>query len=469
MTRRGLVLAAMKLGLCLALTACATTPPTPSPPSLPQAFRNLAEAPSGPGGSDWWRAFGDPALNALEARAMAQNLDIAAAVARVGQARAAARAAGAANLPVLVFNPKASRAEQSKLGANGALVSYFPSYPRSAALYDVTAGASWELDLFGGLRREADAARAERQAADASLAGARLVVAADLADAYIDYRTLEARLRLAQSSLAADQRLLDLATDRYAAGQAPRRDRDAAEAVRAEAAALLPQLRLGLEAERNRIAVLIGETPETAISELMAPTTGFTTPNLPVGRPGDLLRRRPDLIAAERQVAAANARVGAALAEYYPKLSLQGLMGFESAQTSNLFTAAAQQSQGVAGLTWRLFDFGRVDAEVAAARGKTAEALATYRQAALRACADVENALAARTGRHEQAEALWTAAKALRSQQDAAELAYRAGVTSLTELTDAERQRLLAEDQAEAAEGDTARAAVALIRALGGS
>lgn len=458
------------LALCLFMSACAAGENYVAPDmnSAPQ-FRNQTGAQTGVAlPQDWWTGFHDPTLNALEQKALAQNLDIAAAAARVMQARAASRAAGAALLPAVELDPKAAQAEQSKLGSNGAIVSYFPHYPRSGALYDFNAGAAWELDLFGGLRRQSEAARAERKAADAGLAGARLMVSCDLADAYIQYRALQLRLKLAERAKEIDGHFLELVELRFQAGQAARRERDGAEAALDQAAALIPQLKLGLEGQRNRIAVLTGTSPEAEQGALEAQGPIPEPLATPTGSPADLLRHRPDLIAAERQLAAADARIGAAISDYYPKITLQGLTGFESTQTSNLFTGPAQQTQGLAGIRWRLFDFGRIDAEVAAARGKKAEALAAYRGAVLRAAEDVEDALAQAQQKASQHGELRKAVHALSAARQSAEDAYTAGAVSLLEVVDAERQLLQSEDQAAEVRGEQSRAAVVLVRALGG-
>ena len=189
---------------------------------------------------------------------------------------------------------------------------------------------------------------------------------------------------------------------------------------------------------------------------------------LGAGQPAELLRTRPDLAAAERRLAAANARIGAAISDYYPKITLQGLIGYESTVPGNLFSGAAGENQSALGIKWRLFDFGRVDAEVAAAKGRDEEALAAYRQAALRAAEDVENALTARLQRQDQARRLHEAQAALARARQAAQDAYAAGQLSLLEVIDADRQLLQTQDAAAQADVDLSRASVALVRALGG-
>lgn len=471
---------ALLLAAGLSLGGCAVGPDYAAPSIAPAvAYRNAPAATGSrpqPIPSDWWRGFGDPVLDRLEAEALDQNLDIAAAAARVMQARAAASAARAGLLPAGQLNGQAARQHASLSNANGALARAFPGYQRDASLYDVTAGASWELDVFGGLRREREAGAAEYQAALAGAAAARLMVSADVADHYLALRGAQARLELAGRGVAAASRLRDLVQLRLEAGQAPRRDLDAADVQLAQARSGQAQLRLAVEAELNALAILRGRTAEAERGDLERPAElpqglpqALPQPP-PVGllAPGALLRNRPDLVAAERRLAAASARIGAAISDYFPKVSLQGVLGYEATRTGALFTSDALQRQGLVGVRWRLFDFGRVDAEVAAARGREAEALAGYRQAVLRATSDVENALMAGAEQGMRARDLHRGAEAADRQRLAAAAAYAAGQASLLEPLDAERQWLASLDQALAADTDAARALVALHRALGG-
>jgi outer membrane protein TolC len=217
----------------------------------------------------------------------------------------------------------------------------------------------------------------------------------------------------------------------------------------------------------------MGAQPGTYAAELALPG-GKPMPNPSVPAisvaqgPADLLRRRPDVLAAERRLASSSARIGAATAEYYPKVSISALLGFESLSAGKLFTASAFQPAAVAGLRWRLFDFGRVDAEVAQAKGGNAEALARYRQSMLRATEDVENAVVTLTQLEAQSQDLDTEVSARERARDASEDAYKGGAVSLYEVLDEDRLLLAARDQQARVVADNARAAVATFRALGG-
>jgi outer membrane protein TolC len=212
----------------------------------------------------------------------------------------------------------------------------------------------------------------------------------------------------------------------------------------------------------------MGAQPRVYAHELDTVTSIPAIPAMGNQQPTDVLRRRPDIIAAERHLAASNERIGVVIADYYPKISLSGVLGFDSLNSGQLFTARAFQPGAVAGLRWRLFDFGRVDAEVKQARGANAEALIAYRQAVLRAADDVEDALAALTETQAYLAELQAEMQSLTRARDLSQEAYRAGSIALTDVLDADRELLTAQDQLDANRVDAARAAVTVFRALGG-
>jgi outer membrane protein TolC len=218
----------------------------------------------------------------------------------------------------------------------------------------------------------------------------------------------------------------------------------------------------------NRLDLLMGAQPGTYAHELDTVTPVPSIPSIANQEPTDVLRRRPDIIAAERRLAASNERIGVALAEYYPKISLAGVLGFDSLNSGSLFTSGGFQPAAVAGLRWRLFDFGRVNAEVKQARGINAEALVEYRQAVLKAAEDVENALASLSETEAYSVEVQGEVQSLTRARDLSQDAYRAGSITLTDVLDADRQLLTAQDQLAASRGDAARAAVGVFRSVGG-
>lgn len=362
-----------------------------------------------------------------------------------------------------------SKQHQSLEGPLGSLGKNVPGFDRNKTLYNVGVGASWEIDVAGGLRRGAEAASAEAQAAEAEHMGVRVLVAAEAADAYFRVRGAQQRIAIAQQQVRTNATLLELVQLRLADGIGAERERAQAEAQLAQTRVTIPPLQIELETQLNRLDVLMGAQPGTYASELLAPTERTAVPQISVAQgPANLLQRRPDVIAAERRLAASSARIGVATAEYYPKVSLSALLGFESLSAGKLFTASAFQPAAIAGLRWRLFDFGRVDAEVAQAKGANAEALATYRKAMLRATEDVENAIIALTQLELQSKDLAVEVAAHARARGAAEDAYKGGAVSLFEVLEEDRQLLAARDQQARVRADNARAAVATFRALGG-
>jgi NodT family efflux transporter outer membrane factor (OMF) lipoprotein len=459
----------------LCVSGCAVGPSYRKPAPTLEEFHSAAalatrstSAPA-PALESWWDGFNDPMLSRLIQQTRAQNLDLAAALGRVQQARAAAREAGAQLLPTIDLNAQAARIHQSLESPVGQIASHVPGFNRDESIYDVNLGASWELDLFGGLRRGKEAASAEAQAAIAAQVGMRISVTADSADAYLRIRGDQARIEVTEQQVATDEHLLDLVRQRFGRGLAAVRELAQAEALLSQARASLQPLHIDLEAQMNRLDVLLGVQPGTSAAVLQGPSDIPPVPNVPLNdRPLEVLRRRPDVIAAERRLASSNARIGEAVADYYPQISLAGLLGYESSRPSDLFKAATFQPQGLAGLRWRVFDFGKVGAEVAQAKGANAEALADYQHTVLRAAEEIENAFTSLVQFEAHQQELVTEVAALKRARDASQEAYQGGVIALTDVLDADRQLLSAQGELAQTRADSARAAVGVFRALGG-
>lgn len=453
------------------LAACAVGPDyhRPDVALTPSFMQSPALAPEdGASTQRWWHAFGDVDLDRIMERVMEQNLDLAQAQARIEQARAMAQRTGAARLPKVEAAASASTQRASIESPLGRIADGLGA-PRAYEDYGLGAQASWELDLFGGLRREQEAAGAEAQAAEVGSAAVRISIQAEAADAYLALRGYQARLSLARSQQSTQEKLVDLIQQRFDKGVSADRELQRAIGERERVRATIPPLVAQIDAQLNRLDVLMGTQPGTYRSELERFTAQPVAPNPAASAaPGELLRHRPDVVAAERRLAAANARIGAAIAGYYPRVSLGGSAGFDATQSGSVFTSDGFQVQGVVGLRWRLFDFGRVDAEVAQARGREAELLAAYRASVLRASEDVENALSHLVQARLQSTILERQIAALTSARDQAELAYRGGVLALIEVLDADRELLAASDQLATTRAESARAAVASYRALGG-
>lgn len=417
----------------------------------------------------WWTGFADPALSGFVRQALAQNLDLAQAQARLAQARAALGSANAALSPSAGVDGQAARAYQSIQTPLGQVLDSTPGYDRYGNSYELNLVAGWEIDVFGGLRRDRQAALAEYQASEAGAVATRLAVAAQTADLYASVRGLQARLAIVEQQVQTQRELLAKVQLLNRKGVAADAELRQTEGELAQVEARAPLLRTALDAALNAFDVTLGSPPGTHRAALAA---GMTIPQAPqltdIGAPADLLRRRPDLIAAERRLAAANASIGSAISEYYPKFSLGALLGSATTSGGQLFSGGASQSAVLLGLRWRLFDFGRINAEIDRAKGREAEALAIYRQSVLRASADVENALSALLNRQAQAATLAAGESSLQQARRSSFAAYQNGAASLINVLNADQQLLRASDARAVAQTEAARAAIAAYRALGG-
>lgn len=462
--------------VCSLVTGCAVGPNYTRPHSLvPANFQSEAAKHDSQEAShreltEWWASFNDPELTKLVTAALEQNLDLAQASARVAQAGAGLGAANAALLPAGYVSGQTTQAYQSLETPLGQVLSSTPDFNRHSTASEANLTAGWELDLFGGLRRGREAAVAEYQASKAGVTATRLTVAAQTADIYMAMRGLQARLDIARRQVHTQQELLAKINLLYEKGLAAEFQVQQVEGALAQVQAAVPVLETGLDTAMNAMDVMLGTSPGAHRAEL---TEIHPIPSLPkiteMGTPEDLLRRRPDLIVAERRLAASNARIGVAISEYYPKLSLSGLIGTSSVVSNdNLFTSPTNQSAGVVGLRWRLFDFGRINAQINLAKGQESEMLAAYKLAALRAVEDVENAFSALVKREEQASILAKGVDSLSRARDASLLAYQKGIASQIEVLNADAVLLQSTDLQIQAQTESARAVVATYKALGG-
>jgi len=464
---------AVVLASSLTLVACASQTPYARPiTELPPSYRNTALAPA-QGAVEraddrWWTAFDDPVLDRLVEEALAGSLDVEAASARLQQAAAGSRVARSAMLPSATLGGSAAVQRQSLDEPIARIASVFPGYERTSELYGLNAAVSWEIDLFGRLSAARRAARADEASASAGVAGARLTVAAEVANAYIGARELQRRIEIARERTRTLGELDRLVRLRVQEGSAARLEAEQVEADLAASRARIPALEAALEATYNRIDVLAGRAPGHAEAELGAGRLPTAKPVVVGDGPAGLLRRRPDIVAAERRVAAADARTAQAIADYYPRVTIGGLVGLLSSGAGGLFTGDALQAAGGAGFSGRLFDFGAARGGVEGAQGRSREAVAEYQGTVLRAVAEVEDGLSGLGRRSRQARELQASEAALVRARDLSRLAYEAGAVSLIEALDAERRLLEVQDAAATVRAEAARATVSLARALGG-
>jgi NodT family efflux transporter outer membrane factor (OMF) lipoprotein len=418
----------------------------------------------------WWDGFNDPLLSKFVQQALSDNLDLAQATARITQSRALLGAARAALLPSAALGAQSTRVHQSLQTPLGRVLDGVVSnFDRDQSFYESNLDASWELDFFGSRRRAREAAIAEVEASEAGATAVRLGVAAQTADTYLLIRGLQQRLAIAREQTRAQRRLLDTVKRQYNAGVAAELQLRQAESLVYQTESTVPALESALEAALNALDIGLGAQPGTHHAELLAAGAIPTVPMIAdAGGPAELLRRRPDLIAAERHLAASNAAIGSAIAEYYPKISLKGLIGTATTSFGGVFSGDANQAQASVGLRWRLFDFARIDAEIAASRGRYSEALAAYKLAVLQASGDVENAITALVRSEEQERLLAAGEQALARAHETSLAAFQGGTVSLVEVLDADLRLLATRDARAVARTTAARSAVASFKALGG-
>lgn len=460
------------------LVGCSVTPAyTPPDFAVPAVFKEApaevdaaawkaAEPADALSRGRWWLVFDDARLDRLQEQAAQANQTLKAGIARVEQSRALARIAGADRFPQVDAGFGATRSRPSPVSRD--LPADADTSPRT--IWRATAGVSYEVDLFGRVANAANAAIADAEQAEALQRSLLLAIQADVAQNYLLLRWIDAEIHLLDETTALREDAVDLVDRRFRAGEAGEIDlaraRTELSVARAERIAL-SRARAQIE---HALAVLVGKAP----AELtVAPESIVFRPiDIPAGVPSTLLERRPDVAAAERAVAAANARIGVARAAYFPRLSLTGLLGFESGDLGDLFRSASRTWAlgplvGTA-LSLTIFDGGRRKAIEAGAAAAYDEIVADYRQTVLTALREVEDSLAGLRTLARQSQEL---ARSVQSAQRAAQLSstrYRAGYVNYFEVIDAERQVLGAQRAALQTDRERALATVALVRALGG-
>ncbi len=414
----------------------------------------------------WWRIYQDKDLEKLVEEALLGNADLLVAAARVDEARALLGEARAVQSPQVDARAGATRQHNSQHTAVSP-----PGAPREYGNYRATLNVSYEADLWGRLSAGAAAARAELAASEASREAVRIALAAQVAKSYFALRSLDEQVDLTRKTVTLREDAFGLQRKRFDAGVISQFDLRQLEAESAVVSAQLPPLEREREREEIALAVLLGRMPADVFEKritLENREQGMLAPVLPAGMPSELLLRRPDLVEAERRLAAANARVAVARSEIFPSISLTGALGYESAQLGNLFTGPAGIWLLGASLTQPIFTGGRFEARTAAAEARERAALAQYVQAIRNAFGEVRTALAvqARSLESYQAESLREAA--LIESLRLARLRYSSGVASQLDVIDAERG-LLAARVARIEALRAHRAAIAdLFRALGG-
>jgi multidrug efflux system outer membrane protein len=447
--------------LALSLAACAVGPDYRAPETPPPQFVEAAKADVAerPFEARWWGQFGDPVLDELVARALGGDFDLKIAAARVTEARALLSAAKRERWPGVTAEVAHDESHAQQPGFSDERIDVKSNDAGFATL--------WELDLFGRVRRGVEAASASAGAAEARLRDAQVLVAAEVARNYLELRGTQKRLAVARTNLEYQRETLGLTQTRYQLGRGTQLDVASAQARFAATDAEIPLLVAGETASANRLAVLLGLRPGALADELAPREIAPHVTTLSVGAPEDLLKRRPDIRAAERELAAATARVGVAKADLFPRLTLTGFIGFIAGDASDLGESQSRAWSLTPALTWAGFGSGG-RARVAAAEARTDAALATYEGTVLGALEETENAFAAYAAQRQRLAALIQQASASREAAELARVRYREGAVDFLRLLDAERTLLQAEDALAGGETDLNTSVVLIYKALGG-
>ena len=473
----------MKRGLLLAaalLAGCTVGPNFHTPAiSTPERYAETQDlsSPSDAELAGWWSGFGDPQLSDLVNRALAQNLDVEMAAARIREARAREVVAGAARLPQVDAQGSVTRQRISEnaipappgSGGGGAGTGGGFGLPgQEFTTWRAGFDASWEIDLFGRTRRSVEAARARTGAAIWNRRDLQVAIAAEVVRTYVTLRTLQQRMANAEAELARQQRFEQLVAARARGGLVTGQDLAQQSSERSAAGAALPALNAETEAQVHALGVLTGETPEALIGQLAQPRALPAPPGIPAGLPSDLLRRRPDIRAAERELAASTADIGVAVADLYPRFSLTAAPALVSTALASLLEWESRSFTLSAALDWPIFNGGRTRANIAVANARQEQAMIAYRKTVLTALQDVEDSLSRTEGDRDQLTKLEAALASAQRAEDLARTRYRGGLVTLSDVLVAQGKRLSLENQVIETKGALARDTAGLLKALGG-
>jgi multidrug efflux system outer membrane protein len=453
------------LALCALLTlAGCTLGPDYRRPEIkpPAAFQYEPRDAAATADTLWWKQFQDPVLDQLIAEALAHNTNVQIAAANVEQAAAALTQTRSQFFPAVGYGAGAQR-ERAREPAFAAQI---PNYPNPSSAYQAALQASWEIDLWGRIRRQSEAAYANVLATDDARRGVILSLVASVANSYLQLRGLDAQLDVAKKTLQTYKESVDLFTLQFQYGQVSMMNVAQAQSQYETAAVQIPLLESQIAQTQNSLAVLIGRDPGPILRGKSV--YELQLPQVPAGVPSQLLERRPDLLQAEQQLIAANAQIGAAKALYFPTISLTGAFGSASSDLSKLFSGPAGVWSYAGTLAGPIFSFGAVSGQVAQAEAAQNAALLNYQLSIRNAFADVDNALVANQKLREQLDAQVKLVAALRQYSDLARLQYDGGYTSYSTVLQAEQALFPAELSLASIRAQVFGSSVNLYKAMGG-
>jgi NodT family efflux transporter outer membrane factor (OMF) lipoprotein len=417
----------------------------------------------------WWQDFHDAELNSLVARAVRSNLDLRIAQARVREARAQYRGAFGDLWPTVngagSFNRWRESEHQPVLGS----MPIPAGVPYDGNVYQAGFDAAWEVDVFGGKRRAVEAAKAQLSAAEFGRHDVLVTLLGEVARNYVDLRGCQQRLAIANQNISAQEKSLGITQNRFTNGLATDLDVQQAKTVLATTRAEVPTLESAIQTTTHRIEVLLGQQPGTLQTELAeAAPIPAQPPEVPVGLPSELLLRRPDVSRAERQLAAATANIGVAKSDLFPKFYLTGSAGSESISSSDWFTGGSRFWSLGPTVQWRIFDAGRIRANIKVQNARQEQALAAYEQTVLTAFEEVENNLALYAKEQVRRRSLQDAVSASQESLDMANDLYANGLADFIHVLDAERSLYHAQDALAQSDRTISANLIALYKSLGG-
>lgn len=470
----------------LVIAGCKVGPNYKTPDTnVPEHFGESATQPSSRPAVEltrWWEAFDDPILNEIIDDAVQNNLDLRAATARLIETRAQRGVVAAdwwptANVDGSYTRRRRTGAESGVIGGTGGgttggttgSVGVGNGGDRYSSLWDAGFDATWELDVFGAVSRNVEAANADIQAAVEDRRDVLVTLLSEVARNYIDLRGFQRDLVITQNNQKSQQETLNLTRERFRAGISSDLDVARAEAQVYTTASQVPTLEAQIRQAIHSISVLTGKEPQ-ALSPLLTPPKELVreTPAVPLGMPSELLRRRPDIRRAERQLAAATARIGAATADFFPRFSLTGSYAWQADKAAHLFTDAANFWSIGPSVTWPIFDAGRIHYNVEVTNARQEEALVAYQKAVLGALQDVEDSIIAYDREQVRRIALAQAVASNRRAVDLATQLYSRGLVDFLSVLDAQRALFIAEDLLVRSDINVNENLISLYKALGG-
>lgn len=464
---RSAVIAVFLPWLGLALGCMVGPDYTPPETEMPDAWteeltKGLAEGEASL--ETWWTTLNDPVLDSLIQRAIQGNLDLKAAVARVMESRARLGISSGDKFPSVDTIGSYQRTRLSE-----EIIPSFPGLDRTQDNFQAGFDMAWEIDVFGRVRRSIESAEASLDASVESYRDLLVTLLAEVAFNYIDVRTLQLRIRFAQSNIQTQQGTLQLTTDRLQAQLVPELDVRQAELNLASTESVIPALRIALTQAMNRLGVLLGERPSALHEELSADVDIPDPPGeIVIGLPAELLRQRPDVRQAERQLAAQTARIGVATADLYPRFSLTGTFVLAATDAGEMWDQGARQYSYGPQMSWNFFDGGRIRNNIRAEDALAVESRLRYEQTVLTALQEVEDGLVGFTEEVERRDALERTVVAAQRSVELVQTLYRTGLTDFQNVLDMERSLFEQQDLYADSEGRVVQNLILIYKALGG-